>query len=373
MALQHQFRLGDIPRRRRRRARLGHAGARSHERQRTAHAGIRCGDHRWNGQHFREHRGRSLDRPRHFRDDTLHSGRQRSLDVRADGGRADDTAARTFRRGRRLRVKRRRVMVLGSAIVVVLLAAAPVVAPRLGIDITVINEVLLDALAAMSVNLLLGYTGLPAFGNAAFFGLGAYGAALSIKYLDVGFVSAIAIGTATAFVGGLLIGPFLLRRRGIYFGLLAIAFGQVFYFIAYRFTNFTGGEDGMSISRPDFALFGPPHAINATVYYYVCLVVFVAIVAAFWVIAVSPFGQTLMAIRQNETRVRYLGLSSDRFIFVALMTAATAGGLGGSLYAMLINFAYPLLLDWHESGNFVLMTLLGGAGTVWGPLLGAVT
>ncbi|HEY5349170.1 MAG TPA: branched-chain amino acid ABC transporter permease [Candidatus Lustribacter sp.] len=269
-------------------------------------------------------------------------------------------------------MKRRRVMVLGSAIVVVLLAAAPVVAPRLGIDITVINEVLLDALAAMSVNLLLGYTGLPAFGNAAFFGLGAYGAALSIKYLDVGFVSAIAIGTATAFVGGLLIGPFLLRRRGIYFGLLAIAFGQVFYFIAYRFTNFTGGEDGMSISRPDFALFGPPHAINATVYYYVCLVVFVAIVAAFWVIAVSPFGQTLMAIRQNETRVRYLGLSSDRFIFVALMTAATAGGLGGSLYAMLINFAYPLLLDWHESGNFVLMTLLGGAGTVWGPLLGAV-
>ena len=78
-----------------------------------------------------------------------------------------------------------------------------------------------------------------------------------------------------------------------------------------------------------------------------------------------------MAIRQNETRVRYLGLSSDRFIFVALLIAAAVAGLGGSLYALLINFGYPLLLDWHESGNFVLLTLLGGAGTVWGPLFGA--
>ena len=260
---------------------------------------------------------------------------------------------------------------IASAVVLAVLAAAPFLSPLVHLDVSIVSEVLVTAIAAMSVNLLLGYTGLPAFGNAAYFGLGAYGAALSAKYFHVSFLLAILIGTAAALLGGLLLGPFLLRRRGIYFGLLSIAFGQVFYFIAYRYTDVTGGEDGMNFPRPPL---GPPFAhvtVNETAFYYVALVAFVLALLAFRAIVNSPFGRTLVAIRQNETRVRYLGLNSDRFIFVALLISATMAGVSGSLFALLINFAYPLELDWHQSGNLVLMMILGGAGTVWGPLLGS--
>ncbi len=108
----------------------------------------------------------------------------------------------------------------------------------------------LFAMAAMAVNLLIGYTGVLPFGNAAFFGLGAYGAGLTIQFWHAKFFSSIALGVLAAIVGTLLIGPFLLRRRGIYFSLLFIAFGQVFYFLAYKFTDMTGGEDGMNFARP---------------------------------------------------------------------------------------------------------------------------
>jgi branched-chain amino acid transport system permease protein len=240
------------------------------------------------------------------------------------------------------------------------------------VELSTVSEVFVTAIAVMSVNLLLGYTGLPAFGNAAYFGLGLYGVALSQKYLpQVDFVLAILIGMAAALLGGLLLGPFLLRRRGIYFGLLSIAFGQVFYFIAYKFTDITGGEDGMQVPRP-FA--GVPSAhvvISDFSFYYVSLALFVVALVAFRTIVRSPFGRTLIAIRQNEPRVRYLGLNTDRFIFVALLISATLAGLSGALFGLLIDFAAPLQLDWHESGNFVLAMILGGAGTVWGSLVGA--
>ncbi len=138
-----------------------------------------------------------------------------------------------------------------SAAVVVLCCFGPWLSPLAHVELSTVSEVFVTAIAVMSVNLLLGYTGLPAFGNAAYFGLGLYGVALSLKYFpQVDFVVAILIGMAAALLGGLLLGPFLLRRRGIYFGLLSIAFGQVFYFIAYKFTDVTGGEDGMQIARP---------------------------------------------------------------------------------------------------------------------------
>lgn len=265
----------------------------------------------------------------------------------------------------------RRTALIVEIAVIVLLAAAPVLSPLIRLDVSIVSEVLLMAIAAMSVNLLLGYTGLPAFGNAAYFGLGTYGAALSIKYLHVHFIAAVLIGTAAAFAGALLLGPFLLRRRGIYFGLLSIAFGQVFYFVAYRFTDVTGGEDGMNFPRPYLGFPGAHVTLQETSFYYVALAVFVASLLVFRAVVRSPFGRTLVAIRQNEVRVRYLGLNADRFIFVALLISATMAGLGGALFGLLINFAYPLILDWHQSGDFVLMMILGGGGTVWGPLLGA--
>ena len=256
-----------------------------------------------------------------------------------------------------------------SAVVVAVLACAPFLSPLVHLDISIVSEVLVTALAVMSANLLLGYTGLPAFGNAAYFGLGAYGAALSVKYFNVDFVVAVLVGMLAALVGGLILGPFLLRRRGIYFGLLSIAFGQVFYFIAYRYTDVTGGEDGMNFPRPPIGII---HVVlREASFYYLVLAVFVVCLIAFRTVVRSPFGRTLVAIRQNETRVRYLGLNTDRFIFVALLISATMAGLGGALFGLLINFAYPLELDWHQSGYFVLMMILGGAGTVWGSLVGA--
>jgi len=262
-----------------------------------------------------------------------------------------------------------RAALAAAAAVLIVLLFAPLLAPLIRLDISIVSEVLLMAIAAMGVNLLLGYTGLPAFGNAAYFGLGSYGAALSVKYAHAGFAGAIAIGTVAGLLGGLVLGPFLLRRRGIYFGLLSIAFGQVFYFVAYRYTDVTGGEDGMNIARP--ALEAANAAVPDSAFYYVAFAAFVLCLAAFRTVVASPFGRTLVAIRQNEPRVRYLGLNSDRFIFVALLLAATMTGLAGALFGLLIDFAYPLELDWHQSGDFVLMMILGGGGTVWGPLLGA--
>jgi branched-chain amino acid transport system permease protein len=264
-----------------------------------------------------------------------------------------------------------RTELIVSAAVVLLLAAAPYLSPLAHLDVSIVSEVLVTSIAVMSVNLLLGYTGLPAFGNAAYFGLGAYGAALSVKYFQVHFIEAVLIGTAAALLGGLILAPFLLRRRGIYFGLLSIAFGQVFYFIAYRYTDVTGGEDGMNFPRPYAGLPSAHVTVNELGFYYVALAVFVAALIAFRTVVRSPFGRTLVAIRQNEARVRYLGLNTDRFIFVALLISATMAGVSGALFGLLINFAYPLELDWHQSGYFVLSMILGGAGTVWGSLAGA--
>jgi len=264
-----------------------------------------------------------------------------------------------------------RTELLASAAVVAVFAAAPFLAPLVHLDISIVSEVLITAIAVMSVNLLLGYTGLPAFGNAAYFGLGAYGAALSVRYFGVHFIEAVLIGTALALVGGLILAPFLLRRRGIYFGLLSIAFGQVFYFIAYRDTDVTGGEDGMNITRPYLGVPAAHVTVHELGFYYIALAAFVIALLAFRSVVRSPFGRTLVAIRQNEARVRFLGVNSDRFIFVALLISATLAGASGALFALLINFAYPLELDWHQSGYFVLSMILGGAGTVWGSLAGA--
>jgi branched-chain amino acid transport system permease protein len=263
-----------------------------------------------------------------------------------------------------------RAGLITALVLLIVLLLMPQIAPRVGLAISVCTEVLLYAIAAMAVNLLIGYTGVLPFGNAAFFGLGAYGAGLSIEYLHVGFIASIVLGMIASFVGALLIGPFLLRRRGIYFALLMIAFGQVFYFIAYRFTDITGGEDGMNFARP--AVEGLGVVLKDQQFYYAMLVVFALVMIGFLLLVRSPFGRTLLAIKENETRARYLGLNTDRFIFVALLISAIMEGLAGACYGLSIMFAYPLMLDWHNSGNIVLMTILGGSGTLFGPFIGAV-
>lgn len=263
-----------------------------------------------------------------------------------------------------------RAGLIAALVLLILLIFTPQIAPHIHLALSICTEVLLFAIAAMAVNLLIGYTGVLPFGNAAFFGLGAYGAGLTIQFWHVGFFSSIGFGVLAALVGALLIGPFLLRRRGIYFALLMIAFGQVFYFIAYRFTDITGGEDGMNFTRP--MIEGTKIVLHDETFYYIMLAFFVLVGLGFWLLVRSPFGRTLVAIKENETRARYLGLNTDRFIFVALSISAVMEGLAGACYGLSIMYSYPLLLDWHESGNIVLMTILGGSGTLFGPFLGAV-
>jgi branched-chain amino acid transport system permease protein len=263
-----------------------------------------------------------------------------------------------------------RAGLITALVLVVLLIFVPQMAPFLHLAVSVCSEVLIMAIAAMAVNLLIGYTGVLPFGNAAFFGLGAYGAGLTITYWHVRFFSSIGLGILAALVGALLIGPFLLRRRGIYFALLMIAFGQVFYFFAYKFTDITGGEDGLNFSRP--MIEGTKFVAQDQYLYYIMLTFFVIIGIGFWLLVRSPFGRSLVAIKENETRARYLGLNTDRFIFVALLISAGMEGLAGACYGLSIMYMFPLLLDWHQSGNIVLMVILGGSGTLFGPFLGAL-
>ena len=269
-------------------------------------------------------------------------------------------------------MKLRQLGYVTSAITVVILLFAPKLSPLAHLDISIVTEVILFAICAMSVNLMFGYTGLPLFGTAAFFGLGCYGVSLSITYMHAGFVLSIVIGIVLAFLGTLAISWFLVRRRGIYFGLLTIAFGQIFYFIAYRWSKVTGGEDGMTFARPPIHIGSLHYAFHELSMYYLSLGIFFLATLAFWYLTRSPFGHTLVAIKQNEVRVRHLGLNSDKFVFVALLIAGVFAGIAGALYAISIMFTFPLELDWHQSGDFFLMAVLGGAGTLWGPLVGAL-
>jgi branched-chain amino acid transport system permease protein len=256
---------------------------------------------------------------------------------------------------------------LAPSLIGIALLTLPWILPLLHLNISLGTTVLLFGLAAASVNILLGYTGFMAFGNAAFFGVGAYSSALFAQDVSHNLLLAVLVGSLAGMLSAVIIGPFLIRRRGIYFSLLTIAFGQVYYFLAYRWNDVTGGEDGLQIQRPPLGNI----ALDDSSFYFFTLAVFAVFMFGLWYVIRSPFGLTLRAIGQNEVRARYLGINSDRFIFLALTLSGLFAGVGGALYSMSINFAYPLLMDWHQSGDFVMMVVLGGSGTLWGPLLGA--
>ena len=260
----------------------------------------------------------------------------------------------------------------GMSLLAILLLGMPWWMNAAKLNVSLGTSLLLFGLAAASVNILVGYTGFMAFGNAAFFGVGGYGSALFTHYImPDNMIVATVVGAVVGTLSALVLGPFLIRRRGIYFALLTVAFGQVYYFIAYRWSDVTGGEDGFSITRPH--LFGTHSpAMEGSTYYYYVLAIFMIVMVFLWFLVRSPFGLSLRAISQNEIRVRYLAINSDRLIFKALVLSGMVAGIAGSLYSMSINFAYPLLMDWHQSGDFVMMTILGGAGTLWGPFVGAI-
>jgi len=236
------------------------------------------------------------------------------------------------------------------------------------------TRIVVMGLAAMSLNFLLGFTGVLSFGHAAYFGLGAYGTALTIKYLAPNTLLALGIGILTAAIAAALIGALIVKRRGVYFAMVTIAFGQVFYFIAFRWNAVTGGDDGVTgwhrmpidIGAANLDIYGDDKA-----FYYFVLSIFAVCIGIMALLLNSPFGRTLLAIRENERRARFLGIPIDHHIWLSFLISCTFVGAAGSLYALLNNFIDPRALRFDLSGNLVIMAVLGGMRSFWGPLIGA--
>jgi len=260
---------------------------------------------------------------------------------------------------------------LGSPVVWawVAMLVVGIVAPFVVYPVFVMN-VLCLALFASAFNLLLGYTGLLSFGHAAFLGSAAYVTGLAMK--NWGFPTELGVlaGTAVATLLGWIIGSLAIRRSGIYFAMITLGFAQLVYFLIVQMP-WTGGEDGLQGIPRGKALGLVPLDRPVTMYFFV----FAAFLGGFLVIhrAIhSPFGQVLRAIRENEPRALSLGYDVDRYKLLAFVLSAGLSGLAGSLKVVVLQFASLSDVHWHRSGEVVLMTLLGGMGTVMGPSVGAL-
>jgi branched-chain amino acid transport system permease protein len=253
------------------------------------------------------------------------------------------------------------------AIVAVCLVAA-VAAPFVLYPVFVIKA-LCFALFACALNLLLGYAGLLSFGHAAFFGMSAYVTAHAVKVWALPTELGILAGVAVAAGLGVVFGALAIRRQGIYFAMITLALAQMVYFFALQ-APFTGGEDGIQ-AVPRGYLLGTIDLSNPFAMYFFVLAVFVAALFLIHRTVHSPFGQVLRAIRDNEPRAISLGYDADRYKLMAFVLSASLAGLAGSLKALTFQLASLTDVHWHMSGEVVLMTLLGGMGTIIGPAVGA--
>jgi branched-chain amino acid transport system permease protein len=225
------------------------------------------------------------------------------------------------------------------------------------------------ALFACAFNLLIGYVGLLSFGHALFFGWAAYVCAHAAKVWGLTPELAIASGTAVAAVLGAIVGALAIRRQGIYFAMITLALAQMMYFFAVQ-APFTHGEDGIQ-AVPRGRLFGLVDLADQTNMYVMVLVVFLAGFLLIYRIVNSPFGEVLKAIRENETRAVSLGYKTERYKLLAFVLSATFAGLAGATKALVFQLASLTDVDWPMSGEVILMTLVGGLGTLFGPVAGA--
>ncbi|HUL40887.1 MAG TPA: branched-chain amino acid ABC transporter permease [Burkholderiales bacterium] len=230
-------------------------------------------------------------------------------------------------------------------------------------------KLLCFALFACAFNLLLGYTGLLSFGHAAFLGTAGYIAGITIKAMGFPPELGILAGTATAALLGFVFGSLAIRRAGIYFAMITLALAQMIYFLCLQF-KFTGGEDGLQ-GVPRGHLFGVLDLQQPFIMYYFVLAVFVAGFLIIYRTIHSPFGQVLKAIRENEPRAISLGYDVDKYKLLAFVLSAALSGLAGATKTLVFQLASLTDVHWHMSGEVVLMTLLGGMGTVFGPIAGA--
>jgi branched-chain amino acid transport system ATP-binding protein len=249
----------------------------------------------------------------------------------------------------------------------------PALMTAVGSTVSLGTEIVVFTLLAIAYNLLMGYTGLVSFGHSAFFGLGGYAAGLVQIHLVKGMVLPLLAGVATAGLAGAVIGFLLMRKRGVYFSLLTLAFTQMFFYIVYGATGVTGGENGLGgIER--LPVGAGPFRLDLGdkgVYYYATAVLAGAAIWLLWRVVHSPFGRVLESIRENEQRASFVGYDVRRYKLTAFVVSCAFSGLAGALYTFLLNFAYPESLHVTMAGEIAAMTLVGGMRSFAGPAVGA--
>jgi branched-chain amino acid transport system permease protein len=237
-----------------------------------------------------------------------------------------------------------------------------------------LTKAMILAIFALSLDLLVGYTGLVSFGHAAYFGIGAYATVLMApKYDPASLWAVLPAAVVVAGVTALIIGLFVLRTRGIYFIMVTLAFAQMIYYV-FHDTSIGGGSDGIYLNFKPSAAIGSFRPFDLEQARQQCWFVTAALLVTWWFLARllrSPFGRAIAGIRSNEQRMRALGFATVRYKLAAFAIAGAIAGLAGSLYAVLFGFVTPELLSWHQSGNVLLMVILGGIGSLAGSVGGA--
>jgi branched-chain amino acid transport system permease protein len=257
--------------------------------------------------------------------------------------------------------------IIVGLVVLALLAALPLVGTSYAINLVI--EVLIFAIFAMSLDLVLGYTGLISFGHAAFFGVGAYAAIILATQLGFGIWPALAAGIVVAAAVAAVIGACCVRLGGVSFIMLTLAFSQLLFAISLKWRSVTGGSDGTGgLGRP--SILGWSFADPAS-FYYLILAFFVISYLVLRRLIDSPLGHVFVGIRENEARMQAIGYRTRRFKLLSFVISGAFGGLSGGLYAMFNGFISPESLYWTASGEVLIMVILGGAGTLTGPSIGA--
>ncbi len=248
----------------------------------------------------------------------------------------------------------------------ILLLIASLIAPLFLTEfyLTVLCEALVMSMLALSFNLLFGYMGQLSFGQAAFYGLGGYAVAMLMTKVHFNFWLSIVAGVLVASIIGLIVGFFCVRLRGIYFAVLTLAFGQLIFFIVFKWHNFTGGDDGIQ------GVFPPEFLKSPTNYYYFLLIVFLLSALVLWKIIHSPFGQTIVSMRENSERTEFLGINIAKYQLITFVIAAAIAGLAGAIWVPFYRSVAPSYLTWIKSGEPVMAAILGGPGLFFGPVLG---
>jgi branched-chain amino acid transport system permease protein len=225
------------------------------------------------------------------------------------------------------------------------------------------------AMVAVSFDLLLGFTGLLSFGQAMFWGGSGYVATILIGHVTSSFLLAVLGAVLFSLILSFVVGVFAVRRSGIYFAMITLAIAQIEYFMAFQLVDLTGGENGIQITSRG-TLFGLSLE-NDKVYYYLVLLAAVLVTIFAIRVVTSPFGQVLAAMRENEVRAQSVGYATRRFKIAAFVLSGTLAGFAGALYSLGNRLAGLDGVDWHTSGAIVMMTILGGIGTIYGPIVGA--